>query len=208
MPDGFQGQRHPVKHPAGFHHGHVERLAVVRDQQGRGAETVGHLAQQRALAGVAGEHELADLERAHVEPAAADEKRDGPGAAAQARRLEVDKQRAGSRTIVVLARRLTGGARRQRGIEQPQRIAVLELAVPDAPRAVNTIGLIAPIDDEGAAEAVGDDAPAEHVRDTLDLDGAFVAPRVRLVRQLARSRVRRPAPSPVEGTDDRAEAGC
>ena len=108
-----------------------------------------------------------------------------PGAAAQARGLEVDEQRARSGILVAVVRSLSGAARRQCRIEQPQRVAVRDLAVADAAGAVKPIRLVAPIDDERAAEAVDDDASAEDAGDAVDVDRRLVASRVRLVGQLS-----------------------
>ena len=85
---------HAVEEPARLHHRHVERLAVVGDDQIGVVEELGDRGEQRALGRVAGQQELPDLKRAEVEVAAADEERHRAGAAAQAGRFEVDEDRA------------------------------------------------------------------------------------------------------------------
>ena len=85
---------HAMEHPPRLHHRHVERLAVVGDEESAPSKHSATARQQRALGGIAGEQELPDLERAEIEAAAADQERDRPGAAAQAGCFEIDEQRA------------------------------------------------------------------------------------------------------------------
>jgi hypothetical protein len=89
------GERHleAVEQPARLHHRHVEGLPVVRDDEIRTVEEIGHRREQRTLGGEAGEQKLPHLERAQVEISASDKKRHCPGSAAQSSRLQVDENR-------------------------------------------------------------------------------------------------------------------
>ena len=73
------------------------------------------------------------------------------------------------------------------GIEQPQRVAILDVAVADAPRAVEAIRLVAAIDDQRAAEAGWSDPCPPSTSATRSRSmRRLVAAGVGLVGQLAR----------------------
>ena len=67
--DAVERQLHPMEHPPRLHHRHVERLAVVGDDQIHALEKLCDRGKQRPFGGMAGEQELADLERAEIEEA-------------------------------------------------------------------------------------------------------------------------------------------
>ena len=87
--------------PARLHHRHVEGAAVVGDEDRRlGSGPGADGADQRALAGEAREHELADLEAAVLaRQRAADQERHRAGAAAQAGGLEIEIEDARARRV-------------------------------------------------------------------------------------------------------------
>jgi len=84
--------REPVKQVACLEQRRIERLAVEADQRPGLRELARHGAEHRPLVGIARQQELPRDERGVVvEPAAADEKGLGPGAAAQTRGLEIEE---------------------------------------------------------------------------------------------------------------------
>ena len=82
---------HAVERPARLHHGDVEGLAVVGNDQIRIVEKLRDSGQQRALSCMAGEEELTHLEGAEVEVGTTDEKGQRAGTAAEARCFQIDE---------------------------------------------------------------------------------------------------------------------
>jgi hypothetical protein len=173
----FERHRQPMKRPPRFHHRHIERLPVVADDQVRVREEIRHRREQRAFGREAREQELAQLERAEIEPSASDEKGHGPGAAAQARGFEIDEHG---------ARRCARGHGR---IQQLEPGAIGKGAVADWHRAVPSIGLVPPIDREAGPESCVNRPAAEQLAHPSRIDGGFVAAGVGFVGELPEPRL-------------------
>ena len=171
--DAVERHLHAVEQPPRLHHRHVERLAVVSDNQLRIVEELGHGSQQRALGRIAREQELPDLEGAEVVEAAADEEGYGPGAAAQPCGFEIDEHR------TPMVRRC------EAWLEQLQTLDAAKLAVGDPHVAVPAVGLVAAIDDQAFAELVASRPPAEDFANAIDRRACLVATEVRFVGELA-----------------------
>ena len=179
-----------MEQPARLHHRHIEGLAVVGHQQVGLVEEIGDRGEERALGAVAREQELADLEGAAVEVAAADEKGDRARAAAQAGRLEVDEDR--TRSIGAAIGRERTGDRAQRRVEHAEVTEIVQLAIADRDVAMPAIRFVAPIDHEALAERRLDRATAEDLSNPGRLDRRLRAGMLGFVGQLAQRRVRRP----------------
>ena len=162
-----------MKQPARLHHRDVEGLAVVGDDEVRVLEELRDRGEQRALAGVAGEEELAHLECAEVEVSATDEEGDRAGAAAQAGGFEIDEHRAPWRQL------------RQSRIEHAQRIEVVHRALADLDPTVPAIRFVAAVDHHALAELRSDAATTEGAGDVVGIERCRTAiPVVRLVGKL------------------------
>ena len=153
-----------VEQPACFHDRQVERLAVVGHEAARAGNRVGDRREQRALGGVRRQQKLMDLESAEIEVAAADEKCDRSGAAAQSCRLDVQEDRAAGSV---------------------QRREIRDLTVADAQTAVPPVGFVAAADAQAASRRRIEGRPAERFAHPFERGRRPPAGAVQLVGQFA-----------------------
>src|SRR6188472_2770873 len=142
---------------------------------------------------MAGEQELADLERAEVEEAKSHEERHRACAPTETRRLEIDehgpRERPGcSPPWNVLFTSIRAATDFQRRVEHRETIAHPQLAVAYADLTVPAIGLVPPIDGQTPAERRADNDAAQHLADAIEIERGLVPADIRLVGQLAPGR--------------------
>ncbi len=158
---------HPVELVAGLDQRDVEGPAIVGDEHERPADParrdlVSDRVEQRALLAVAAQEVLTGSEAVLVEDAEADQERVGPGAAAEAGRLEVEEQepRAGLRFA---RRQEAAGAAEEPRQRHARRTRRLRVALDRMPAVAMREGIPTFDDHRWPARAVGQ-RPPEHIQ--------------------------------------------